>query len=106
MKISKSIPVNINENDLFKYDSKSNYYNDLCYPYTSEKKTDITLKDRKREYVEKNMSLCEEDCEFKGYDTDSKNAMCECPISIDILKIFQIKLIQISYMIDLLIFKI
>ena len=37
------------------------------------------------------MTLCEEDCELKGYEADTKNAMCECPITIDIFKISQIK---------------
>ena len=92
MKMNKSIPVNINENDLFKYDPKSNYYNDLCYTCKSENKSDKTLKLRKREYIENNMTLCEEDCEFKGYETDTKNVICECPITIDILKISEIKI--------------
>ena len=62
MKIIVSIPVNnIDENNLYKYDPNSSYYNDLCYTYTSERDTDFTLKDRKKEYLDQNMTLCEED---------------------------------------------
>ena len=73
-------PVSINENELFLYDPKSNYYNNLCYTYTTLNGTDITLKDRKTEYNIKNMSLCEKNCEFYGYDPESKNVICECNV--------------------------
>ena len=38
------------------------------------------------------MTLCEEDCEYKGYDSDKKQALCECPIKINLLKISQISI--------------
>ena len=38
LKITVSIPVNIDENELYKYDPKSKYYTDLCNTYTTEKK--------------------------------------------------------------------
>ena len=73
-----NIPVSINENEIFKYDPNSRYYNDKCFPYTSDKGTDITLNDRKIEYNIKNLSLCEKDCEYIGYDKDKKNSICYC----------------------------
>ena len=57
-----SIPVKINEKNLFKYNSSDDYYNDKCYAYTTEMGTDITLKDRRNEYQNNNMSLCEYNC--------------------------------------------
>ena len=39
IKINIIIPVNIDENYLFKYNSSHEYYNDICYPYTTENKT-------------------------------------------------------------------
>ena len=45
--IEINIPVQIEENKLFKYDPDSKYYNDKCVPYTTEQKTDITLNDRR-----------------------------------------------------------
>ena len=79
-KIKIEIPVSINENNLFKYNSSSNYYNDICNTYTTEKGTDIVLNDRKNEFINNNMSLCEANCEYKGYDFDSKKSLCECEV--------------------------
>ena len=62
-KIEISISVKIN-GSLDKYDPNSNYYNNICSKATSESGTDISLKDRKNEYVNNNMSLCEENCEL------------------------------------------
>ena len=76
--IDISIPVIINEENLFKYNSSNEYYNDLCFPYTTEKGTDITLTDRKNEFINNNMSLCEKNCEYNGYDIYTKKALCQC----------------------------
>ena len=64
-KINISIPVFIDENDLFKYNISSDYYNDICFPYTSNEKTDIILDDRKKEFNQNNMYLCENNCEYQ-----------------------------------------
>ena len=77
-KIKTSVPVSIDENELFKYDPESDYYNDICFPYTTEKETDIVLFDRKNEYNNKNLALCEKNCKLIEYNTTSKNAICEC----------------------------
>ena len=78
--ISYNIPVSIDENNLFKYNPNSEYYNDECNSYTTENGTDIILNDRKEDFIENNMSLCENLCDYMGYDTDSKKALCECGI--------------------------
>ena len=90
LKIGISIPVSINEEDIDKYNPSSNYYNDICYPYTSENGTDITLDDRKKEFVEKNMTLCEEDCDFKEYDSKTENVLCSCDVKIKLPLISEI----------------
>ena len=51
------IPVVINEDKIFKYNSSDEYYNDFCYPYTTQNKTDITIKDRRDEFINNNLSL-------------------------------------------------
>ena len=66
------IPVKINEDDLFKYNKSSDYYTDLCFPYTTDKGTDIILSDRKDEFVNNNMSLCEDNCKYTKYDSETK----------------------------------
>ena len=75
--------VRIDEKHLFKYDRFSEYYNDKCFTYTSEAGTDIILTDRRKEFIKNNMSLCERNCDFKGYDMNSKNAKCECEIKAE-----------------------
>ena len=76
--IEINIPVSINENELFKYDPKSDFYNDKCYPYTSNHGTDVTLIDRQNEYIDNNLTLCENNCKYIGYDTNTKYASCSC----------------------------
>ena len=60
--------------------SSSDYYNDICYTYTSEDGTDISLADRKRNFVNNNLTVCEEDCDFTGYDNVLGKAQCSCKV--------------------------
>ena len=75
IKIDISIPIYLNVT-LDKYDSNSNYYNDLCSQSASESGTDIPLKDRKNEFINNNMTICEENCEIKSYDYNNKRVKC------------------------------
>jgi len=68
---------NVDENNLKKYNKSSEFYNDICYTY-SENDLDITNKDRKKDYNNKHLSLCEADCEYKGYDINTKKSECDC----------------------------
>ena len=77
--VSYFIPVSINESEIFKYDPESNFYNNRCDKYTTENYTDITLYDRKNEYNNKNLSLCEFNCTFKGYN--NSKVECDCLIN-------------------------
>ena len=78
IKINMNIPININENDLFKHDPSNAYYNDICYSHTTEENTDIIIADRKKEFNDKNMSLCESSCIYKGYNKKTNKVSCEC----------------------------
>ena len=82
IKIKIDIPVSINEKEEFRYNSLSKFYKDICFTYTTESETDICLPDRKREFEEKNLSLCESNCDYKGYDYITKKVSCECEIKI------------------------
>ena len=64
VQINISIPVQINEDDLFKHDPKNEFYNDVCFTYTNKKGTDIILNDRQDEFINKNLSLCEDGCNY------------------------------------------
>ena len=75
--IELSIPIIINDT-IDKYNPKSSYYNDICSKTTSKCNTDITLNDRRNEFMINNMSLCEENCELTSYDYIYKKAKCSC----------------------------
>ena len=83
-KIQISVPVTINEEDILKHDPNSDYYNDKCYPSTSDDGADIILSDRKNEFINNNLTLCENNCEFSGYNNETKQAICECEIKNEI----------------------
>ena len=74
------IPVSINETISFKYDPNGTYYNDICFTYTTEFNTDIILYDRKIEFNNNYMSLCQKNCTYKGYDSVKKKVLCNCEI--------------------------
>ena len=78
--IKYDIPVTIDENDEDKYDPSSDFYNDKCNKYSTEQKVDMTLYDRKNEFNNNNMSLCESKCEFRGYNSTTSKAICFCQI--------------------------
>jgi len=78
IKINITIPVSINENDLSIYNSSHEYYNDICYSFTTINGTDIILSDRQKEFIKNNLSLCESNCEYKGYNFVSKTVECDC----------------------------
>ena len=78
-KISISIPIILTDN-MDKYNISSEYYNDICYTTTSEDGTDILLKDRQKEYINKDKIVCQEDCDFSEYDYDTFVAKCSCKV--------------------------
>ena len=76
--INIQIPVSINDNDIDKYNPSSEFYNDACNKHSNENGVDMTLYDRKNEFNEKNMSLCEKGCQFVNYNTSTKKVECDC----------------------------
>ena len=78
--IKLNIPVSIDENNLFKYDPNSGFYKDNCFAYTTENGTDIILNDRKQEFTDNKLSLCENNCNYTGYDKGNKQSSCDCNI--------------------------
>ena len=62
-KITISIPIAISD-QLEKLNSSSEYYNDICYTTTSEDGTDITMKDRQNNFIDKDRVVCQDGCFF------------------------------------------
>ena len=92
MKMEINIPVKIKEEKLFQYNSSSEYYNDICYTYTSEFNTDIILKDRRNEYSDGKKAPCESNCEYYGYNIYTKKVICNCFIKIKLPFITEIEI--------------
>ena len=90
-KVDIFIPYEITD-DINKLNISSDYYNDICYTYTSDNGTDIILKDRQQEYIKKNKIVCEENCVFSRYNENTGKAVCSCEIKIKLPLISEIKL--------------
>ena len=91
IKIDISIPIVIPNKEIDKYNKSSDLYNNICYTLTTESRTDKSLKDRQNEYLNNNISACEEDCEFSQYDYLNNKAICSCFTKIKLPLISEIK---------------
>ena len=67
-KISINIPIDINGN-IDKLNISSRYFNDICYAATSDDGTDISLQDRKNEYIDGDNIICQDGCDFSSYNS-------------------------------------
>ena len=88
-----SIPLNItkfdnkflNKNSYLKsfdydiFNPNDSFYNDICSQFKSENGQDVILQDRKINYYE-NFSLCEENCNYLGFDEKNYKINCSCKI--------------------------
>ena len=81
--VQYEIPADIGE-DQDKYDPNSDYYNDECNIGSSNDNVDMTLFEKKNYYNNNNMSLCESNCAYKGYNSTTSKALCDCNIKNDI----------------------
>ena len=74
------LSASIEPDDIYKYDSDSDFYNDICFSFTNENGSDITINDRREEFVNNNLSICEPTCKLMGYLNETQEAICECSI--------------------------
>ena len=82
-KIKVLFPTNIDSSNLDMYDPNSKFYNDICYSY-SINGVDMTTNDRKSDFINKNLSLCEANCEYEGYNSSLNKSECDWEIKIKI----------------------
>ena len=73
-------PASIDESFIDKYKPDSKFYTDDCQPYTTDDGTDIILSDRQKEYLENNLSICENNCTFISYNETTKKSTCNCKV--------------------------
>ena len=89
-KIEITYSVKINDT-IDKHNASSDYYNDLCSKTTSESGTDISLKDRRNEFVDNNMTLCQENCDLIDYNYTKEKAKCSCDVKLSPPENYDIK---------------
>ena len=63
---------------------KDDFFNDICFPY-EEKKSDMILRDRISD-IYQNFSKCDNNCEYKKIDLNTKLITCTCKIKPEIKK--------------------
>ena len=71
----------LNQIDIFNL--KSDFYNDICYPFNSLTTKDTTLTVRRKEFYP-NKTLCENNCTYVGVDFNTKIVECQCRIKTEI----------------------
>ena len=60
------------------FNPNDSFYNDICTPYSSINGTDVNINDRKKDFYNSNITLCEETCEYKSFDVNTLKVNCEC----------------------------
>ena len=91
LKIGISLPINIDEKEIYKYNLHSDYYNDICLSSSSENGVDISLSDKRNQFINNNMTLCEEDCFLVQYNPETKRVHCSCFIKTSLPNVKDIK---------------
>ena len=75
---SKTGSVVVNGYNVF--DVNSPFYNDICTDFTNENGNDVLLDDRRKDYFNENINLCETGCKFVGYNISTNLYTCICNI--------------------------
>ena len=75
------------EKEEFIHNPNSYFYKDKCYAYTTEYGTDLCMYDRKIYYNKKYYALCEKNCEYKEYNSETKKVKCKCKIKTEFPKL-------------------
>ena len=62
------------------FNSKDNFFNDLCYYYNNKEGKDITINDRRKD-IYQNTTFCQDGCIYDGMDYELMIANCICDSS-------------------------
>jgi len=74
----------LNEQGYDLFDSSNSFYTDICSPFSSFNNTDVLLRDRKKDFYISNISLCEDNCQYKEFDINTLKANCKCEIKTEV----------------------
>ena len=67
------------ENEYDPLDIEGPFYNDICSPFTNENGNDVLLDSRRTDYY-KDINLCENNCQYIGYNASTRMYSCLCGI--------------------------
>ena len=59
------------------FNASDPFFNNICTPFSSNNKTDVTLSDRREDFYQ-NVSFCESGCEYNGINYDNLEVICNC----------------------------
>jgi len=62
------------------FSSDSPFYTDVCTPFTNENGNDVLLDERRSDYFNENLNLCDDGCTFVSYNPSTHLYTCSCPI--------------------------
>ena len=88
--LNKTVNADIQGN-MDRYNKNSPYYNDICYLSDSENGVDISLSDKKEDFINNNLGICEDECDLISYNYETKKAVCSCSIKTEISLMNNIK---------------
>ena len=60
------------------------FYTEICSPYRSVNNTDVILRDRRIDFYDSNMTLCEDTCQYISFDVTTFKVNCKCNIKTKI----------------------
>ena len=84
------IPVGIDETNINKYNPNSEYYKEVICQNDLECEKDNILSERINEFNDNFLSLCEKNCLYKEYFSETKKVLCECNIKNEFMKLSEI----------------
>ena len=79
--INYTFAKNISEYSVNIYNESDEFFNDICFPFNYQKKSDVLLKDRRSQFY-LNITLCENGCELKKNIFNKDRIICECNVTI------------------------
>ena len=72
----------LKENNIFLFDSNDDFYNDVCFKFTTSKKNDMFIEDRRKNYYIYDR-VCSPNCTAVDFDLENDNIKCQCPLKYE-----------------------
>jgi hypothetical protein len=79
--INYTFAKNISEYSVNIYNESDEFFNDICFPFNYQKKSDVLLKDRRSQFF-LNITLCENGCVLKKNNFIKDRIICECNVTV------------------------